>query len=247
MTDSAEDLRLWDAAATAYARHLDGSTDSFYRRISGFLWDRLGSVNGLDVLDLGCGHGWLAEEMRQAGARVTGVDGSAGLLAEARARFPELVLEQHDLVFGLPRSVGQFDRVVAHMVLMDVPKLDQLLSDVATALRSDGVFVLSILHPAFFGRPIVDGGPADERYRKVAGYLSHEKRWIDSFGGHHHYHRPLSWYIEQLTEHGLVITGLQEPPSLPGAEIPEAEWTEYQKWFSTIPTMLAVSARPAAG
>ena len=246
VTDSAEDLSLWDAAASAYASHVDGPADSFYRRFSDFLWERLGVVNGLKVLDLGCGHGWLAEEMRQAGARVTGVDGSAALLAEARSRYPALALEQHDLVHGLPRPLEQFDRVVAHMVLMDVPVLDRLLADIAAALRPEGVFVFSILHPAFFSRAIVDEGPSGERYRKVTGYLSHETRWVESFGGHHHYHRPLSWYIEQLVRSGLVITGIQEPPTLPGPDIPEAEWTDYQKWFSTIPTMLAVSARLAA-
>jgi SAM-dependent methyltransferase len=225
---------------------VDGPADSFYRHFSGFLWDRLGVVDGLDVLDLGCGHGWLAEEMRRAGARVTGVDGSAVLLAEARSRYPALALEQHDLARGLPRQLGQFDRVVAHMVLMDVPMLDRLFADVAAALHPGGVFVFSILHPAFFSRAIVDEGPGGERYRKITGYLGHETRWIESFGGHHHYHRPLSWYIEQLVRHSLVITGLHEPPTLPGADTPEAEWTDYQKWFSTIPTMLAVSARPAA-
>jgi hypothetical protein len=39
----------------------------------------------------------------------------------------------------------------------------------------------------------------------------------------------------------LAITGLHEPPSLLHGEIPETEWTDYQKWFSTVPTMLAVS------
>jgi hypothetical protein len=91
--------------------------------------------------------------------------------------------------------------------------------------------------------------PRDHRRRarrralpEVTGYLDHETRWIESFGGHHHYHRPLSWYAERLTDHSLAITGLHEPPSLPQAETPETEWTDYQKWFSTIPTMLAVSS-----
>lgn len=241
-----EDLRLWDAAASAYAQHVDGPADSFYRRFKGFLWDQLGVVNGLDVLDLGCGHAWLAEEMRRAGAQVTGVDGSAALLAEAHSRYPALVLQQHDLVRGLPRPLKSFDRVVAHMVLMDLPRLDRLLADVAASLRPEGTLVFSILHPAFYSRAIVDEGPAGERYRKVTGYLGHETRWVESFGGHHHYHRPLSWYVEQLVDHGFVMTGLHEPPTLPVTDIPEAEWTDYQRWFSTIPTMLAVSARCGA-
>lgn len=30
----------------------------FYRRLAPFRWDRLGEIR-IDVLDLGCGHGWL--------------------------------------------------------------------------------------------------------------------------------------------------------------------------------------------
>lgn len=244
MTQGSEDLRLWDAAASAYVGYVDGPADTFYRRISGFLWDRLGSVQGLDVLDLGCGHGWLAEEIRLAGARVTGIDGSAALLAEARLNHPAIAFEQHDLTLGLPRPLRRFDRIVAHMVLMDVPRLGPLLADAAASLRSGGVFVFSILHPAFFSRAIVDEAPDGERYRKVTGYLDHETRWIESFGGHHHYHRPLSWYFEELVRNGFVVSGLHEPPTLPGEAIPEAQWTDYQKWFSTIPTMLAISCQP---
>lgn len=237
VADSAKDLRLWDAAASGYA----GRADSFYRRFHGFLRGRLGDVRGLDVLDLGCGDCWLGEEMRLAGARVTGIDGSAALLARARVRYPQVLFEQRDLVLGLPWPGPLFDRIIAHMVLMDIPDLDRLLADVTAALRPGGVFVFTILHPAFFSHAIVDEGPGGQRYRKVTGYPEHETRWITAFGGHRHYHRPLSWYAERLTGHGLVITSLHEPPSLPSAETSEADRTDYQRWFSTIPTALAIS------
>jgi hypothetical protein len=80
----------------------------------------------------------------------------------------------------------------------------------------------------------------------VRGYLQHEQRWIESFGGHLHYHRPLSWYVERLTAHGLVVTGLHEPPTLPHHTRPEADWTPYEHRFATMPTMLAIACRPAS-
>jgi SAM-dependent methyltransferase len=238
--DEPGDLELWNAAAATYAATVGGDSDSFYRRIRGFLWERFGDVAGLDVLDLGCGHGWLAEELRVAGGRMTGIDGSSALLDEARERYPNIDFVQHDLSLGLPEGLGGYDRVVAHMVLMDIPELDQLLADVAAKLRPSGVFVFSILHPAFYSRAIVDDGPG-ERYRKVPDYLGHETRWVTSFGGHQHYHRPLSWYVDRLVAHGLLVNGLHEPPSLPREDVPEQQWTDYQRWFSRIPTMLAIS------
>jgi hypothetical protein len=41
---------MWDAAATAYAAEGPGSADNLCWRISGFLWNRLGTVAGLDIL-----------------------------------------------------------------------------------------------------------------------------------------------------------------------------------------------------
>jgi len=105
------------------------------------------------------------------------------------------------------------------------------------------VLVFSILHPAFFGRAITDAGDGADRFRKVPGYLAHETRWIDSFGGHQHYHRPISWFVELLCRNGLTVTGMHEPPSLPTEDLPESAWSDYQRWFSTIPTMLALSCR----
>jgi SAM-dependent methyltransferase len=49
-------------------------------------FNRLGDVLGLDVLDLGCGHGMAAVVLARRGGRVTGCDLSLGYLREAQAR-----------------------------------------------------------------------------------------------------------------------------------------------------------------
>lgn len=242
---SADDIRLWDAAADRYAQHVDGPHDSFYRRLSPFLWKQVGEVSGKRVLDLGCGHGWLADQLRAAGAEVTGIDGSAALVQRARRAYPDLTFLVHDLTSGLPRPLRTYDRVVAHMVLMDLPELDLLAADLRASLAPGGVFVFSILHPCFFTHTPVEDVAAGERYRKVTGYLNHERRWITPFGGHHHYHRPLSWYVDLLTNNGFVITGMDEPRTLPRRLDPETEWSDYERWFAGIPTMLAISCTPA--
>jgi SAM-dependent methyltransferase len=187
----------------------------------------------------------LAEEFRSAGAQVTGIDGSARLVQRARRTYPNTTFLVHDLTNGLPRPHRTYDRVVAHMVLMDLPELARLVADLRTSLTPDGVFVFSILHPCFFAHTPVEDVAAGERYRKIAGYLNHERRWITSFGGHHHYHRPLSWYVDLLTDNGLVVTGMHEPRTLPQHLKPETEWSDYERWFASIPTMLAISCKPA--
>jgi SAM-dependent methyltransferase len=177
---------------------------------------------------------------------VIAVDGTAALAEIARSRYPDLDVRVHDLTVGLLADLPVFDRVVAHMVLMDLPDLDPLLAGVAARLRPDAVFVLSILHPSFFGSEVVRDPATGRHHRCVTAYLEHEQRWVDSFGGHVHYHRPLSWYVERLTAHGLVVTRLHEPATLPQHTRPTAQWTPHERWFATIPTMLATACRPGA-
>ena len=112
-------MAAWDANAAAYAAAVSGD-DSISARFAGFLAEELGPLPGLRVLDLGCGHGWLAGRLAAQGARVVGIDGSAELLGMARRQHPGLAFHQADLSQGLGSSVeGHVDRVVALMVLMD--------------------------------------------------------------------------------------------------------------------------------
>jgi ubiquinone/menaquinone biosynthesis C-methylase UbiE len=65
---------------------------------------------GERVLDVGCGSGVFLRVCADRGAQVTGLDGSAALLARARARVPEADLHLGDLQ-SLPFTDGAFDLV----------------------------------------------------------------------------------------------------------------------------------------
>ncbi len=153
-----DDISRWNAVADAYADATGPAGDSFYRRLRPFLDEQLPDLPGARVLDLGCGHGWLAGELAARGADAVGVDGSAALLDRARTEHPGVRFLEADLVQGLPAGLVAegFDAVVAHMVVMDVPELSALFADVARALAPGGVFVASLLHPAYFSHD-VDG------------------------------------------------------------------------------------------
>ncbi len=168
--DRVDDLTAWNAIAAAYTEQ--AQVDSFDRFLDRYLADDL---TGKRALDLGCGHGWFTNELHRRGAQVVGVDGSEALLDIARSRYPDVQFEQVDLRSGYE---GEFDTVVALMVLMDLPELSRL----RLRVRAGGVFVATILHPAFFLQKTVDedGGGG---YRQVRGYLENEAWWIEGFGG----------------------------------------------------------------
>lgn len=135
------------------------------------LWETLDPVAGLNVLDVGCGSGWLAAELHEAGAHVVGIDGAANLLALARATHPEITFLQQDLSRGLPGFECEFDRAVAHMVVMDVEPLVPLVRDVRRALRHGGRFALTMPHPCFFNFSSVIDQETREWSRRITRYL----------------------------------------------------------------------------
>lgn len=81
---------------------------------------QLGEVHGLRVLDYGCGHGMASVVLARQGARVTGLDLSAGYLVEAAARGAANGVAINFIradAQRLPLADGLFDRVWGNAIL----------------------------------------------------------------------------------------------------------------------------------
>src|SRR5690606_15377985 len=114
----------------------------------------LGAVAGLDLLDLGTGTGRHALWAAGAGARVTALDFSEGMLAQARAK-PGADLVRflaHDLRQPLPFADAGFDRVVSGLVLEHVEALDGFFAEARRVMRAGGRAVVSAMLPAMYMR-----------------------------------------------------------------------------------------------
>jgi SAM-dependent methyltransferase len=238
---SSQDIADWNRIAERYAaydQYADPAQNPMYLHFKAVLWEALGDLNGCSVLDLGCGDGWFSGVLQQAGAQVCGVDGSDQLLTYARARHPTIEFVQADLAQGIPFAERQFERIVSLMVLMDLPDLGPLLRDVRQRLTATGRLIFTILHPGFFQYKIHFDEATQEWYRKVTNYFDPQVWRIESFGGHNHYHRNLTYYAELLRANGLAITRLYEPEWNPDPTHEQAHVT--RRW----PICLFVEARP---
>src|ERR1051325_8633379 len=123
MVNEDTSTRSWNAIAKSWASHADNND---YRNF--FLMPRMlemvGDASGRRILDLGCGEGGYARELRRRGANVTGVDGSDKLIQIARERADaeelniSFISANANALDGI--SDNSFDLVVAAMSLMDV-------------------------------------------------------------------------------------------------------------------------------
>jgi malonyl-CoA O-methyltransferase len=89
-----------------------------------------------------------------SGARVTGVDFSAGMLARARRKVGEgrVRFVQHDLHEPLPFPAESFDLLVSALVLEHLRDLDPFFAECHRVLRPGARAVVSAMHPAMFHR-----------------------------------------------------------------------------------------------
>ncbi|HVO10277.1 MAG TPA: class I SAM-dependent methyltransferase [Vicinamibacteria bacterium] len=114
----------------------------------------VGEVAGRAVLDLGCGTGRHAVWLAAAGARVTAVDFSEGMLDEARRKAGAAAVRflAHDLHRPLPFADAEFDLVVSALVLEHLCDLGAFFAEARRVLRPGGRGVVSAMHPAMFLR-----------------------------------------------------------------------------------------------
>ncbi|MBL7261915.1 class I SAM-dependent methyltransferase [Paractinoplanes lichenicola] len=172
------------------------------------LGELLGGGSGL-CLEVGCGTGVHAEQLRGLGWTPVGVDLSAGMLAYGKQKLPVVRAD----ATRLPIRDGVVPAVVAMLVHTDMPDYPGVLREIGRVLRPGGVFVHVGVHPAFCGGFADRSDPAAVVIRP--GYL--DGRWTkDSWTtegvrnrvGATHF--PLPVLVQAVLDAGLTLTGCTE-------------------------------------
>ena len=180
-----------------------------------------------NVLDVACGKGDIARHLARSGARVTGIDISKmldyAIESEAKEKlginYLRLNAEELSKKFG----EDSFDKVVCNMALMDFQDFKPTIQQISSILKETGIFVFSILHPAFsfpttLSRRIPDDSQRNEdRVRVILDYYD-ERPIISSYDTKPpgsipllHFHRPISSYLNELAKNNLILLETSEP------------------------------------
>ncbi len=98
------------------------------------------------TIDLGCGEGRVARDLKALGHRVVAVDASPTMVEAARAADPELEVVEADAA-RLPFDDAFADLVVAFMSLHDVDDMRGAVREAARVLEPGGRLVAAVVHP----------------------------------------------------------------------------------------------------
>jgi len=127
------------ATAASYAEGFAGAA----RQCVAAMVEAVGTVPGIDALDLCCGHGIVARGLADSGATVTGVDFSPAMLAMAREAVPEGDFVEADAA-ALPFEDASFDVVTAGFGIPHLPDPEHCFTEVRRVLRPGGRFAFSV-------------------------------------------------------------------------------------------------------
>jgi ubiquinone/menaquinone biosynthesis C-methylase UbiE len=233
------DKKRWNEGAKSWVEFVR-SGKNYYSEFLNIpaLKRMVGDVEGKKVLDMGCGEGCCSRLFAKAGAEVTGIDISDGLVdaaIEEEQRHPlgvkYLVADAANLSMLKSES---FDVAFCYMALMDIRNYEGAISEASRVLKLGGRFVVLMEHPCFTLFRVIDGkavtgwktrlykdGSTRYLYYWVADYLrrhSYTVEWkhnrLQSAFVTNAFHRTLSDYVNALNKHGLIVTRLDEPEPL---------------------------------
>lgn len=102
---------------------------------------------GEHILDAGCGTGRNLTALLAAGAVPAGLDFSAGMLAVAQAKHPQLDLRQGDLQEAFPWPTAHFDAALCALIGEHLHDLAAVCREIFRVLKPTGRFVFSVYHP----------------------------------------------------------------------------------------------------
>ena len=160
----------------SFAASFDSKLAQLLYRAPALVAEMLGesgeASKSLDVLDAGCGTGLCGPLIANYARRLVGVDLSAAMLAQARARnvYDELV--KRELTAYLSDSTGAFDVIVSADTLVYFGPLEMVVAAAANALRPGGRLIFTVEE--------LSGEGSDAGYTiSVNGRYRHARQYVE--------------------------------------------------------------------
>ena len=211
------------------------------------------------ILDIACGNGLTSRRLAALGAKVTAFDFSANLIEKAIARSANYqslityhVLDATDDQALLSLGEHKFDSALSNMALFDMPEIEPLFKTLGKLLKPNGVFVYSLMHPAF-NNPLAtllaeewDDGELHTRYAvKTSCYLTQFQSQGLALRNQPklqlYFHRPIKDYLNLAFQNGFTLDGFEERAFPP--EHPQFAPLGWGGKFSEIPPVLIARLR----
>ena len=164
--------RTFDSFAASFESKLAKLAYRAPALVSAMLDDSgLEASKSLDVLDAGCGTGLCGPLVTRYARRLTGIDLSAGMLAQAREKHVYDELLQIEITEYLRGCRAVFDIIVSADTLVYFGALEEVIAAAAGALRAGGLFIFTLEH--------ANGEAAPDFRLEMHGRYTHARTYVE--------------------------------------------------------------------
>jgi 2-polyprenyl-3-methyl-5-hydroxy-6-metoxy-1,4-benzoquinol methylase len=214
----------YDANASFWVQIIREHRDKYRNELTDpAMLHAIGEPAGLEILDAGCGEGYLSRILAKKGANATGIDSSTKLIEAARSQnLADVLSVSFDIgsVDDLPYPDSAFDLVVCNHLVNDLFDPSKPISEFARVLRSSGRLIILMLHPCFYNKhaerdQATNGMIASSYFDIRSVEQTFEVGGLTSPAANIAWFRPLEFYTEELRKSGFAIISLTEPHPSP--------------------------------
>lgn len=205
--DSSAILDSWHANAAQWIAALEGEELESRKLITNqAIIEAIISHHPTNVLDVGCGEGWLCRALQQHGISTMGVDGVAELIHHARSKGSgHFEVASFEALIAAPFTTSDlFDGVVFNFCLYGKEVTEKLLHAALSWVHPSGKLFIQTLHPFAIikdDEPYADGWKT-ESWAGLKRPFTHPYKW---------YYRTMSSWINMVHDAGWKNIQVQEP------------------------------------
>lgn len=174
--------------------------------------DAISMESPSNVLDVGCGTGYVTNLIAERVCPCVGIDASSKSIEVAKESYSSSKLWFYNSTIASFNSDTMFDMCISNMALSSDPCWVDSLENVFRLLEDRGLFLIMLPHPCFWARHWgIQEEPWFDYNEEL--YIEHDFSitLAKSLGKTTYIHRPLHHYINNLVNVGFEILGITEP------------------------------------
>ncbi len=220
--DDISPITLWDEAAPVWVSFMEEGGDYHHKYIIlPEVYRLIDAQQDEKILDVACGEGTVARHLAKNGAKVTGIDMSKmldfAIKREEKEQLGISFVRLNATQLSEKFSAGSFDKIMCNMALMDIDDYERVLQQISQVLKENGIFVFSILHPAFSWpacntiRVPGDSQRNEDRMKVVIDYFDERPVLYTDTPPTIQFTRPISAYFNELVTNNFAVVEMSEP------------------------------------
>lgn len=141
-----------------------------FKRLKIFL-DFIKNKDVKNILDFGCGAGFISNEFKKNGFNVVGVDISQNAISEAKRRFPGVNFNVISIDDKLPFEDNIFDAIYCAEVIEHIYNIEFLMQEFKRILKKDGMLFVSTPYHGFLKNLLITLFSFDKHFDVVGPHI----------------------------------------------------------------------------